>query len=364
LFAQTGCQKERTALTEPETTPVRTEPVTAAPSAEEGEQPSQAPGTGTEKTKPVAPKAGARIKFEKVVHNFGEVGPASINVAEFNFTNTGSSLLKIGNIKSTCSCTVPKLAKKEYAPGESGTIKLVYRAGKHPASATRRVSVPSNDKAKPKIQLTVKARVAKKIDYKPNQIKLSLKRENASCPEITLTGLDNKPFAVKSFRSPGDCITASFDSSKTATKHVLQPKVNVEKLKENKNKRGSIRIGLTHPDLDMVTIKYQVQPEFKITPSSIYVRDARPQKPVKRDVMILNNFGGGFEVESTASKEGFIKVLSQEKAGTRCKFHLEITPPPSEDKRTFSDVFYVNIEDGEKLKINCRGAYANNKKRR
>jgi hypothetical protein len=238
----------------------------------------------------------------------------------------------------------------------------VYRAGKKPASATRRVYVPSNDKAKPKIQLTVKARVAKKIDHKPKQLKFSLKRENAGCPEITLSSLDNQPFAVKSFKSPGDSINASFDSSEKAEKHVLHPKVDVEKLK--KNKRGDIRIGLTHPDLDMVTIRYQVVPEFKISPSSIYVRNAEPQKPVKRDVTILNDFGGDFEVESTASKEGFIRVLSQEKAGTRYKFQLEITPPPSEDKRIFSDVFYVNMKDGEKLQINCRGAYSNNKKTR
>ncbi|MHC4185149.1 MAG: hypothetical protein ACYSR4_04360, partial [Planctomycetota bacterium] len=71
LFAQAGCRKEPTTLTGPETTPVLAEPATAAPSAEEGEQPSQAPGTVTEKTKPVSPKGGARIKFEKVVHNFG-----------------------------------------------------------------------------------------------------------------------------------------------------------------------------------------------------------------------------------------------------------------------------------------------------
>ncbi|MHC4499907.1 MAG: DUF1573 domain-containing protein, partial [Planctomycetota bacterium] len=139
LFVQVGCQKEQTVLTEPKTTLAETEPVTGTPSGKEGEKPSQTPGTGAEKTKPVSPGAGARIKFEKVIHDFGDVRPASINVAEFNFTNTGGSLLKIGNIKSTCSCTVPKLAKKEYAPGESGTIKLVYRAGKKPASATRRV---------------------------------------------------------------------------------------------------------------------------------------------------------------------------------------------------------------------------------
>jgi len=50
-----------------------------------------------------------RISFEKTVCDLGEVGQDTKNTCEFKFTNTGQGLLKIGNIKRTCGCTVFEL---------------------------------------------------------------------------------------------------------------------------------------------------------------------------------------------------------------------------------------------------------------
>ena len=50
-----------------------------------------------------------RISFEKTVCDLGEVSQDSKNTCGFKFTNTGQGLLKIGNIKRTCGCTVFEL---------------------------------------------------------------------------------------------------------------------------------------------------------------------------------------------------------------------------------------------------------------
>jgi len=47
-----------------------------------------------------------RISFEKTVCDLGDVGQDTKNTCEFKFTNAGQGLLKIGNIKRTCGCTV------------------------------------------------------------------------------------------------------------------------------------------------------------------------------------------------------------------------------------------------------------------
>ena len=107
----------------------------------------------------------------------------------------------------------------------------------------------------------------------------------------------------------------------------------------------------------MVTIGFSVLPEFKISPPVIIVFNAEPQEPIRREVWILNNYDEDFEVESTSSKKGIIKVLSQEKIGKRYKFELEITPPTVEGKtRIFKDEFFVNIKGGEKLKLPVVGS--------
>ena len=71
-----------------------------------------------------------RISFEKTVYDLGDVGQGTKNSCEFGFTNTGRGLLKIGKISRTCGCTVFQLDKKEYAPAETGTIKVSYTAGR------------------------------------------------------------------------------------------------------------------------------------------------------------------------------------------------------------------------------------------
>ncbi len=313
-------------------------------------------------TAPEANEPAPKITVEEAVHDFGDIGPGTKNVCEFKFTNTGDGLLKIERIKSTCGCTVPKLTKKEYAPGESGTVKVTYKVGKRSGPTAKHLYIHSNDKERPKVGLTIKARIVKKVFSKPEKLNLSLKEENAGCPEITLSSLDNKPFSIKRFKSTPNCITADYDSSVEATKFVLQPKVDMVELR--KSLKGQIDISLTHPECDTVTIGFNVLPEFKITPSSLIIFKAEPQKPIKKEVWILNNYNEDFEVESASSQKNIIKISSQEKVGNRYKFELEITPPaPKGKQKSFSDVFFVNIKGGEKLRITCRGFYSKVPKR-
>jgi len=81
-----------------------------------------------------------RISFENTVCDLGEVGRETKNTCEFRFTNTGRGLLKIGNISRSCGCTVFQLDKKEYAPNETGTIKVIYTAGKSTGTKNLRKS--------------------------------------------------------------------------------------------------------------------------------------------------------------------------------------------------------------------------------
>ena len=66
----------------------------------------------------VIEKPHPKISFQKTVHDFGEVGIKEKGQCQFKFKNTGTALLKIGEITASCGCTVPTLSKKEYQPGE------------------------------------------------------------------------------------------------------------------------------------------------------------------------------------------------------------------------------------------------------
>jgi hypothetical protein len=305
-------------------------------------------------------KKGPRIEFEKVVHDFGAVDPDSTHRCEFRFKNVGDSTLKITRPTSKCTCTVGQLIKTEYAPGESGVIKVTkFKVTKQARLHTQPLTVKTNDKTKPIIKLTVQARVAPKVTYTPKRLKLLISDESASPPEVTLKCIDDQPFSVRSVKATSRGITADFDSSIKATTHKIQFKVDSARL--GKYLRGSIDVRLTHPNCRELRIPFDVLSRFKTDPDRIFLLNVQPGEPNEKTIWLLNNYGEDFEVDSVSSQQGLINVSKQEKVGKRYKFVLEITPPVGTGKTTFTDVFHIKIKGGEELKIDCKGFYAVNR---
>ncbi|MHC4106109.1 MAG: hypothetical protein ACYSR9_14295, partial [Planctomycetota bacterium] len=186
-------------------------------------------------------------------------------------------------------------------------------------------------------------------------LRLFLGEENAGCPKIVLSSIDNQPFSITHFTSTGNSITADVDGSAEATKFVLSPKVNMEKL--NENPKGRINISLTHPEEKAVAILFDLVPKFSIEPSSIFIVNAIPQKPILKKVSVLNNYGGAFEIESFSSKNNTVKIIGQETINSGYQLDLEITPPPSEGKITFTEALMIKIKDSTPLFVVCQGFY-------
>ena len=270
-------------------------------------------------------KSLSRITFENVTHDFGDVGPGTNHLCEFRFTNTGDGVLKIGQVDKTCGCTPFLLEKTEYAPGESGTLKVRYYVEPEYGSTTKQLFVHSNDRRNPKVALAIKARVVAMVKSEPSTLSLSLKHQNAGCPQITLTSLDNQPFSIRSFKSTANCITADYNPSTKATRFVLQPKVDMAKLEKTLN--GRIEIGLTHPECKTLTIGLNALPRFSVAPHPIVVHSAQAKTPVTRKVRIQNNYKDDFELESVYSKNGTVKVLSNTRLIDGYELDLSITPP-------------------------------------
>jgi beta-lactamase regulating signal transducer with metallopeptidase domain len=303
---------------------------------------------------------GPRITFASEIHDFGQVPAGSRHTCRFKFKNTGDAVLRVKQIRPSCSCTAAKLAKKEYAPGEGGTITITHSASRRPVKVSKRTSVYTNDAARPRTALTIKADVVLIVDHKPEKLELSLKAENAGCPQIALASTDGQPFSVKGVTSPRNCISVDFDSSVQAAKFVLQPKVELDKLKSNEH--GYLRIQVSHPKCDTVQIPYHVRPRFSVLPRSIMLRGADPNRPTKRKLKIVNNYGEDFEIESVSCRNGTIEVVNEEKTDHHVNLELEITPAPIADKTFCTDVLYISIKDGEQLRVDVRLFYPRGKK--
>ncbi len=298
-----------------------------------------------------------KISVEKAVYDFGDVGPETTQTAKFAFKNTGKGPLRISQVKTCCGVKARGVKNgQEYAPGKGGVLELDCIFGSSPGNLRRTVHLYTNDPDQNVVALALKAKIVRRVDYKPQRLRLFLRQENGGCGEITLTSLDGRPFSITGFRSTANALAAEIDPAAQATEFVLKPKADMDKLK--RNKRGQISIQLTHPECKNVRILYDVVPEFTINPPQVMLFNLKAEQPAQRDIWIISNYQDAFEIESTSSQKGTIKVVSQEKVGNRYQLKVEVTPPAQEGERAvFSDVLELKIKDGEMLSIPFRGFY-------
>jgi hypothetical protein len=91
----------------------------------------------------VAP-ALAQLKWDQPKQTLTPSPGEKVVTAKFSFTNLGPSPITIIDIRPSCGCTTATLAKKEYAPGESGEIEAKLNFAGHVGHQEKWIYVTTN----------------------------------------------------------------------------------------------------------------------------------------------------------------------------------------------------------------------------
>jgi hypothetical protein len=100
----------------------------------------------------------AKMDFEAIEWDFGDINQGDVVVHAFKFTNSGSDPLIITNAKGSCGCTVPEWPRAPVAPGESGVIDVKFNSKGKKGKQNKRVTLTTNMVPSQQI-LTVKGQV-------------------------------------------------------------------------------------------------------------------------------------------------------------------------------------------------------------
>ena len=79
---------------------------------------------GSEPAAVSAPPERPALVFHTHLVNLGTAPAMPVVGAKFRFTNRGKQTVRIVEAKPSCGCLTPRLAKRQYAPGESGVLIL------------------------------------------------------------------------------------------------------------------------------------------------------------------------------------------------------------------------------------------------
>jgi len=300
-----------------------------------------------------------RIAIEKPVIDLGEVGTDVTCTGRFEFTNAGQAPLKILQVHMCCGVSVKGVeAGQEFAPGQGGALEFSYDTGSIPIPAiTREIRMRTNDPDKAIVSFAIQAAIVRRVESTPKRLRLFLQRENAACEDVTLRSLDGKPFAITSFRSTANVLSADFDPNVTATEFVLKPRADMEKLP--RNVRGVVSVNLTHPECSNIRVQFDVLPEFTVNPGQLVIWNLRAGEAVQEKLQIIGNYQDDFEVESVSSQSGIVTLLEQKRLEDRQEFRIEIKAPERKAADALlADVIEVKIKGSEIVSIPLRGIYA------
>ncbi len=86
----------------------------------------------------------AKMVFEELTFDFGEVAEGDIVKHTFSFTNKGNVPLIINDAHSTCGCTIPKWPEDAIPPGKNGKINVEFNTKAKPNFQEKPVIINAN----------------------------------------------------------------------------------------------------------------------------------------------------------------------------------------------------------------------------
>jgi hypothetical protein len=106
--------------------------------------------------------AGARgplIRVEPAGFDFGAVVPGKLLRKEFRLRNAGDRPLVLQRVRTSCGCTVGKLARTTLEPGAATSLVVSLATGSSRGHIVKSVVVPSNDTKTPLLEIKIEATV-------------------------------------------------------------------------------------------------------------------------------------------------------------------------------------------------------------
>jgi hypothetical protein len=159
--------------------------------------------------------ASAQLRFAEPIVNVGKVYSGQPLVRQFPFVNAGSQPVEITELKGSCACVVPHLARRTFQPGEQGTIALeIHTLGQAAGANSWGVTLTcktGNNVAD--IHLQLQAELITEVTCEPAALQL-LVREGLSTT-ITIGWKSSLFPSLKSVRTSSPELTARIDPTIT-----------------------------------------------------------------------------------------------------------------------------------------------------
>jgi len=134
--------------------------------------------------------------------DLGTVPSDTIVTGVIKFTNVGKAPIKIKKVKTSCGCTVAKLTKLTYQPGEVGEISIKFNTRGFSGMARKSITIFLEKGTPSSIRVILQTKVTPKIAIVPRYVdfrNISL-NETVVRRSFTVKNNTHKPVVLKSVK--------------------------------------------------------------------------------------------------------------------------------------------------------------------
>jgi Protein of unknown function (DUF1573) len=145
---------------------------------------------------PLNPLAGSNghplIQALDPAYDFGHVYSGTTVKHSFRIKNAGTSPLIIKAVRTSCGCTAAQPTKSNLMPGEESQLAVNFDTRGEHGTATRTITVFTNDPIHQELQLTIRGNVKVQVEASPSLVMFErIKRGTEQQRQVTL--IDQMP---------------------------------------------------------------------------------------------------------------------------------------------------------------------------
>lgn len=277
------------------------------------------------------------LSVEKEKHDFGTIDDSQSQTTSFKFKNTGTGPLTISDVHGSCGCTVPKLAKTTYAPGESGEFTVTFNPHGKKGPQNQTVTITSNDPQRATRQVTISANVSPMVSVDPQVLQLGQvpkgqgKKQSVAVtgryPNFAATSItvsDPKALSAKVVETKANKTADGQDAFTSVVEIELLPGAPVGQVQQ------TLTIRTTKEDRVMnVTVLGEVMGEINVQPPRIALGALTLGQDISTTVKLTHREGKDFKI---------VKVEEVPAQGDKV-----LTITPAQDDPAKGNAYTLNI---------------------
>jgi hypothetical protein len=199
--------------------------------------------------------AAPQAAVDQPTFDFGTVAQGKKVDHSFTIKNSGDAPLTIGQVSTSCGCTVAEVSSRTVPPGKSSTIKASFNSTNFSGKISKTIYVHTNDPKTPVYNLTIKGNLFELIEVNPKQlnlgeIKVGTKKETT----ISIENKGTQPITVISAKTAMPQVTAKILKKKLKKGESGTISVAVTPRASDRFLAGYLTIVTSSPEKPQITI--------------------------------------------------------------------------------------------------------------